>query len=132
MRFLLSLLLPLTFSAALAHTEVTGITPAEGARVTAPKAVTLTFGEPVNLRFSTFKVVPLPAGADPAKEAAAVLARRDDAALRADTAPRLSGQAARVTLPLRTDLKPGTYLTVWRLLSADGHPVSGHAVFHVR
>ncbi|WP_034384162.1 copper resistance CopC family protein [Deinococcus sp. YIM 77859] len=132
MRALLALLTALTLGTALAHTEVTGLFPAHGAHVSAPKAVTLTFGEPVNLRFSVFKVVPLPAGADPAKEAAAVLARRDDAALRVDTAPRLSGMATRVTLPLRAGLKPGAYLTVWRLLSADGHLVSGHAVFYVR
>ncbi|EYB67672.1 copper resistance protein CopC [Deinococcus phoenicis] len=132
MRFLLSLLAALTLASALAHTEVTGITPAAGARVVAPKTVTLTFGEPVNLRFSTFKVVPLPAGADAAQTAAAALARKDDAKLRADTAPVLTGMAARVTLPLHSGLKPGTYLILWRLLSEDGHPVTGHSTFQVR
>lgn len=124
MRVLLPLLAALTLGTALAHTAVTSVTPAAN-------AVTLTLSEPVNLRFSTFKVVPLPAGADAGKTAAAALARRDDAS-RADTAPALSGTAARVQLPLRAGLRPGSYLVVWRLLSEDGHPVLGHSVFRVR
>ena len=132
MRPFLSLLAALSLGTALAHTEVTLQSPASGRAVTAPKAATLTFSEPVELRFSTFKVVPLPRGADPARTAATVLARKDDAALRADTAPRLSGMAARLSLPLRAGLKPGPYLVAWRVLSDDGHPVSGHATFTVR
>lgn len=131
MRFLLPLLAALTLGSALAHTEVTSVVPAANARVTAPKVVTLTFDEPINLRFSTFKVVPLPAGADAEKTAAAALARKDDAALRADTAPKLTGMAALVRLPLHAGLKPGAYLIVWHILSDDGHPVSGHSVFRV-
>lgn len=132
MRLLLSLLAALTLGTALAHTGVTSVTPAAKARVAAPQAVTLTFSEPINLRFSTFKVVPLPAGADAAKAAATALAAKNDAATRADTAPTLTGLAARVRLPLRAGLKAGSYLIVWRLLSEDGHPVSGHSLFHVR
>ncbi|WP_216317670.1 copper resistance CopC family protein [Deinococcus aestuarii] len=132
MRFLLPLFAALTLGSALAHTEVTSVTPAANARVAAPKTVTLTFSEPIHLRFSTLKVVPLPTGADPTQTAAAALTRRDDAPSRADTAPALNGMAARVTLPLRPGLKPGAYLIAWRLLSEDGHPVSGHSVFHVR
>lgn len=131
MRLLPTLLL-LALGAAQAHTEVTGTTPAANARVRAPDRVVLNFSEPINLRFSTFKVLPLPAGADAAGAAAAALARKTGAAPRADTASPLSGLAARVTLPLRPDLRPGAYLIVWRLLSDDGHPVSGHSVFHVR
>lgn len=132
MRFLLALLAALSLGAAFAHTQVTAVTPRANARVTAPKTVTLTFDEPINLRFATFKVVPLPAGADVEQTAAAALARRDDAALRADTAPALSGMAARVQLPLHAGLKPGAYLIVWRVVSDDGHPVSGHSVFWVQ
>ncbi|MEW6423075.1 MAG: copper resistance protein CopC [Deinococcota bacterium] len=75
------MLAALSLGSALAHTQVTSVTPSANARVTAPKTVTLTFDEPISLRFSTFKVVPLPAGADAAKTAMAALARRDDAAL---------------------------------------------------
>lgn len=127
-----ALLLALTLGSALAHTGVTGITPPANATVPAPQAVTLTFSEPIDLHFSTFKVLALPAGADAAQTASAALARRGDAATRADTAPPLSGTAARVRLPLRPGLKPGAYLIAWRLLSEDGHPVSGHSVFWVR
>ncbi|MEF2277595.1 copper resistance CopC family protein [Deinococcus sp. YIM 134068] len=129
---LLPLLLALILGSALAHTEVTSVTPKSGTAVPAPNAVTLTFSEPVDLRFSTLKVVPLPTGEDAAALAGAVLARRDDAPQRADTSPRLTGRAARVQLPLRPGLTPGSYLVVWRLLSEDGHPVRGHSVFRVR
>ncbi|WP_102125428.1 copper resistance CopC family protein [Deinococcus planocerae] len=131
MRPLLSLLAALLLGSALAHTEVTSVTPAANARVPAPKKVTLTFSEPVDLKFSTFKVVPLPAGADADQTAAAALARRNDAS-RADAAPTRGGMAARVEVPLRAGLRPGAYLIVWRLLSEDGHPVGGHSVFRVR
>lgn len=131
MRRILSLLAALSLGTALAHTEVTLQSPAPGKAVPAPQAVSLTFSEPVDLRFSTFRVVPLPRGADAAKAAATALARKD-AAGRADTAPRLSGMAARLSLPLRANLKPGPYLVAWRVLSDDGHPVTGHATFTVR
>ncbi|GAA5512174.1 protein YobA [Deinococcus carri] len=132
MRILLSLLTALTLGTALAHTEVTSVTPGANARVSAPTRVVLTFGEPLNLRFATLKVLPLPPGMEAAQAAAQALASRDDGERRVDTAPILSGQAARVVLPLRTPLRPGRYLIAWRILSEDGHPVSGHSVFQVR
>lgn len=106
--------------------------PAPGHTVAAPKTVVLRFSEPTELRFSTFKVVPLPTGTTPDRAAADALARKDDGAVRADTAPRLSGVAARLGLPLRPHLKPGAYLVAWRVLSDDGHPVTGHTTFTVR
>lgn len=132
MRIFLFVLTALTLGRARAHTGVTLEHPVPGQRVTAPNSVTLTFSEPVDLRFSTFKVVPLPRGADAKKTAAAVLARKKDGENRADTAPRLTGRVARLSLPLRPRLKPGAYLVVWRVLPEDGHPAVGHATFVVR
>lgn len=113
-------------SAAQAHTEPTTITPAKDAT-----AVTLTFSEPINLRFSTFQVLRVPTGKTPAD--AAKLALR----LKAD-APELAnlnatgGMVARLTLPLKARLPAGPYVIAWRLLSDDGHPVTGHSSFALK
>ncbi|ACO48072.1 copper resistance protein CopC [Deinococcus deserti] len=135
-RFSLLALL-LAMPGASAHTAVTSVTPAANTTVAAPGAVRISFSEPVNLRFSTFKVYPLKATGTTLTQAAkrlapVALAARDDASVRADTAPILTGRAARVTLPLKPNLPAGPYLIVWRVLSEDGHPVTGHHHFHVK
>ncbi|MCP2014693.1 methionine-rich copper-binding protein CopC [Deinococcus sp. HSC-46F16] len=40
--------------------------------------------------------------------------------------------AARLTLTLKPGLKPGDYVMAWRLLSEDGHPVSGQRVIELK
>jgi copper resistance protein C len=119
-------------STAAAHTEVTHMVPAAGSAVTAPNTVTLDLSEPVSLRFSTFKVYALPAGTNPAALAKVKLDLKNDTAARADTFAGASGLAARVTVPLKSNLKPGAYVVMWHLLSDDGHPVSGQSVFRVK
>ena len=126
-------------TAASAHTAVTSISPAAFASVSAPKAVELSFSEPVDLHFCTFKVYPLKsvgnqaalnrAAADLSKSA---LSAKNDEAERADLAPKLSGMAAKLTLPLKPKLPHGAYAVFWRLLSEDGHVVSGQSVFNVK
>ncbi|RTR28702.1 copper resistance CopC family protein [Deinococcus radiophilus] len=133
---LLALLTGLALPAATAHTAVTSISPAAGSTVNAPREVTLRFSESVNLRYSIFKVYPLPAGQSGQRAAATltrrVIALRGDEAQRADTyRPRL-GHGQGVAVPLKSSLKPGAYVLMWRLMSADGHPVTGQTVFHVR
>lgn len=59
----------LALSAALAHPEVTAMTPAADTSVTVP-AVMLTLSKPVNLRFSTFRVMAIPADKTAAQAAA--------------------------------------------------------------
>ncbi len=137
-RHLLAALLALSASAS-AHTAVTGLTPAAFATVSAPKAVQLTFSEPIDLHFATFKVYPFPETGDQLalNRAAADLTKarisvKNDEAVRADTAPKLSGMAARLGLPLKTGLKSGNYAVIWRILSDDGHVVTGQSVFSVR
>ena len=39
---------------------------------------------------------------------------------------------AQLRIPLRPGLKDGTYVVAWKLLSEDGHPVTGHSVFTVK
>lgn len=133
---LAALLLSATASA---HTAVTAVTPAAFATVSAPRAVQLSFSEPIDLHFATVKVYPLKVTGDhPALNRAAetllktALGAKDDAAQRADTAPKLSGMGAKLSLPLKPGLKPGNYAVLWRILSDDGHVVTGQSVFSVK
>ncbi|WP_019954976.1 copper resistance CopC/CopD family protein [Yoonia vestfoldensis] len=103
---LLVLFMPLQ---ALAHAQLRGAGPADGAVLDAmPGNVTLTFNEPVApLVLRLF-------GPDGA-------------------ATDLVGTAenAVVTAALRGVLVEGTYLLSWRVVSADGHPVGGTLTFHI-
>ena len=121
---------------ALAHTQITSMEPAAGSTASAPKQVILRFNEPVNLRYSIFKVYPMPAG-QTGNRAANSLARqvirqRGDEAARADLYQPKNSHSAGVSLPLKAGLNSGEYVVMWQLLSADGHPVSGQATFKVR
>lgn len=135
-RLALALLAALSLPLAAAHTAVTDLQPAAGSVVKAPSSVTLRFSESVNLRYSIFKVYPLPAGQSGQRAAAEltrrVIALRGDEAARADGYRPRSGHSQGVTVPLKPGLKPGQYVVMWRLMSADGHPVTGQSVFTVR
>lgn len=139
MRALALALLLLAPAPALAHASLQAARPAEGATAVAPTEVLLRFSEGVQLRFSTFKVYPLPRGESPAadRRAAAalrerVIALRGDAARRADTgAEHFRGQTNEVRVALRENLPPGAYALMWRVLSEDGHAVQGQLVFYV-
>ncbi len=132
MKNILPLLAALTLSAASAHTAVSGVTPALNATVTAPKSVTLVFSEPVELRFSTFRVMAVPAGVTVAEAARRALAEKADSAALANVPVKLSGAAARLALTLKPNLKSGQYVIAWKLLSEDGHPVSGQSTFRIK
>lgn len=101
-----------TALAASAHAALTSMTPAAGSTVTVPPpAVVLRFSEPVS---SSFAAVTVTDGAG-----ASVVAGR----------PTVNGST--VTQPLR-QLGSGTYSVTFRVVSADGHPVSDTAAFTVR
>lgn len=101
-----------TALAASAHAALTSMTPAAGSTVTVPPpAVVLRFSEPVS---SSFAAVTVTDGAG-----ASVVAGR----------PAVNGST--VTQPLR-QLGSGTYSVTFRVVSADGHPVSETAAFTVR
>lgn len=96
----------LTAPIASAHDALIAIAPTDGTEVaTSPAAVTLTFNGPVSTQFSEV-----------------VVTGPDGAAWQLD-ASTVSG--AIVTQPLAADGPAGTYEVAWRVVSADGHPISG-------
>jgi copper resistance protein C len=96
-------------TAAQAHNILVGTSPAAGsiAKVV-PAAVTLTFNEPA-LAIGTEIIVTGPAGQE--QSGAAVLVNNT------------------VTEHLQPGSPAGTYTVLWRVTSADGHPVSGKFSF---
>lgn len=110
---LLSLLvLPLlTATPALAHAGLIGTDPADGSVVpTAPATVSLTFSEPVSPAGDATRLF------DAAGQQVPVEVAVTDAVL------ALTPGAA---------LADGTYVVAWRVISADGHPISGGFRFSV-
>lgn len=105
-------LLLLFFSAApaSAHTSLTGSTPADGAEVAAPSQVTLTFNEA--LRSARIVVRP---------EKSEVEVQKGSA--------RLDGE--KVVQKIKGTLPAGKYSIGYRVISADGHPVTGVLSFTV-
>lgn len=129
---LLTVLLAATVGTAAAHTEVTVVSPTPTLPVSAPKAVLLRFAEPVNLRFASFRVLPMPSGKTPAEAAKLALALKPNSPQLVNLGPVPGGMASKLSLPLKTNLKAGPYLIAWAVLSDDGHPVSGQSLFRVR
>jgi methionine-rich copper-binding protein CopC len=126
--------------AAAGHAYLRAADPAEDSVVrAAPDSVKLSFTEPVEVRFSTFKVYRLAAdpGWDQRRLNAAggalvsdVLQKRGDEADRADdgvvTAARTS---ASIVLRLKGSLRPGSFVVMYRVLSIDTHTTQGFYVF---
>ncbi|MFF1768490.1 copper resistance CopC/CopD family protein [Streptomyces sp. NPDC058249] len=100
---------------ASAHAALTGTDPQDGSILkSAPRHVTLTFSESVGLLDDSFRVL-----------------TPDDRRVHTG-APGHAGDrssTARVTLP--RGLGTGTFTVVWRVVSADSHPVSGAFTFSI-
>lgn len=95
---------------ASAHTALVTITPAANARLTDPPTqVVMVFNEPVSTTFVTV-VVTNAAGVSVVKGKARV-------------------QGATVTQALSPDLASGAYRIAFRVISDDGHPVTGASTF---
>jgi methionine-rich copper-binding protein CopC len=92
-------------SAASAHAALVRTEPSPGAVPSAPDAVTLTFDEPPRTRFSVVHVL-APDG------------RRADGG-------QLTLDGSTVRQPLAGPRPAGRYTVDWRVVSDDGHPVSG-------
>ncbi|PYE54830.1 copper resistance CopC family protein [Deinococcus yavapaiensis] len=139
MRKILTLLTATLLSFALAHAELEKASPAEGAKIPAPRQVVLSFTEGVQVRFSTFKVYRVGDSGDRLKVnglagqlVTKVLDLKNDAASRADLGlVARTGTHDEVTLRLRSKLQPGAYVVMWKALSDDSHPVTGYYVFDV-
>jgi len=99
--------------AAGAHARLITTEPANDAVLEqSPRFVLLRFDEPIETAFGAIRVYD-------------ARARRVDSG----KVERPSEKQARVALDRR--LARGTYTATWRVVSADGHPVSGAFVFHV-
>ena len=97
-------------TSASAHAELVKITPAPNAQLsTVPKRVVLEFDEPVSTSFATV-VVTTAAGISV-------------------TSGKPVAVGAKVTQALSPHLSAGTYRVAFRVVSADGHPVSGESGF---
>jgi methionine-rich copper-binding protein CopC len=95
---------------AAAHDVLIGTDPADGAVLSAPPAqVKLTFAQQA-LSIGTRMRVTGPSGAVVSSRPVQVI-------------------GSYVTQPLDPGLDPGAYTVVWRVTSADGHPVSGTFAF---
>lgn len=99
-----------TATPAQAHTSLTSSDPAKGATVTSPTRIRLTFAEPV--RFTGVVVVDAHGGHHESGKAQAV----DN----------------HVTQQVAGVLSPGAYTVGWRVVSPDGHPVTGEYKFTVQ
>ena len=113
---LLAALLALLLPAPLAHAHAVLVSsdPVDGATLpSSPARVTLTFDEPVRLIPGAVQVI-------------------STTGTKVDRGVRLLSDNATVELSLPPDLPRGSYTATWRLMSADGHEVSGSVSFGVQ
>src|SRR5262245_56787499 len=102
-------------SPAYAHAQLTGTTPANGARLdAAPAQIVLRFSERVSPVRDGVRLL----------DASGTIRSAEPA--RVD--PTAAGQ---VVLPVPTGLGAGIYTVSWRVVSADSHPIHGAFVFGV-
>jgi copper transport protein len=109
----LAVLFALLFAApAAAHADLVNITPANGAQLDRPPtAVKMTFTESVNLVDGGIRLVDGVGATVPTSD------------------PTVDGRT--VTWLMPADLPKGAYVVTWRVVSSDGHPVTGASSFGV-
>ena len=97
-----------------AHASVVVTSPADNTAVpTSPASATVTFSERVTIGVGGLTV-------------------RNTDGLRVDSGPsRVDSIGTTVSVGLQTALPDGTYVATYRVLSADGHPVSGSFLFGI-
>ncbi|WP_353953212.1 copper resistance CopC family protein [Knoellia sp. S7-12] len=96
-----------------AHSRLLSITPADGASLPAsPAEIVLTFNETINPQFVTVRVTDGEGGDVVGENATA--------------------QGAKVTLAVGEPIAAGTYSVVYRVVSADSHPISGSTSFTIK
>ncbi|MFE7185657.1 copper resistance CopC/CopD family protein [Streptomyces erythrochromogenes] len=100
---------------AFAHAGLRGSDPAEGSVLaTAPKQVTLTFTESVGFSDDSLRVL------SPENER-----------VNPGPAQHADGKDNTARVELSDELAQGTYTVAWRVVSADGHPISGAFIFSI-
>jgi copper transport protein len=109
----LAVLLSLLFATpAAAHAELLSTTPANGDQLTRPPSeIQMTFSESVNLVDDGIRLVGHVGATVPTPE------------------PTVDAQT--VTWPMPADLPEGPYIVTWRVVSSDGHPISGAFSFGI-
>jgi copper transport protein len=109
----LAVLFSLLFaSPASAHAELVNTTPANGEQLTSPPTeIRMTFTESVNLLDGGMRLI-------------------DDVGTTVLT-PDPTVDTRTVTWPMPSDLPEGPYVVTWRVVSSDGHPISGAFSFGV-
>ncbi len=145
MKKTLSLLFAATFALigiALAHSKVKKSNPIDGEIIKVmPKSISLEFDEKLVTQFSTFKVYKLTTKSKDSekleKEAEALAAKmtmvKNDANARADTGFKgMADETTKISVNLKSGLKPGVYVVMWRLLGTDTHTVSGNLWFQYK
>ncbi|MFF3432257.1 copper resistance CopC/CopD family protein [Streptomyces sp. NPDC002602] len=100
---------------ASAHAALSGADPADGAVLkAAPKQVTLTFTESVSLSDDAVRVL-----------------SPDNERVNPRPPQPVDGKGNTARVELSGKLIEGTYTVAWRVVSADGHPISGAFVFSI-
>jgi copper resistance protein C len=127
---------------ALAHSNLTRSAPADAQTVAVlPKTVVLEFSEPLEVKFSSFKIYKLGTNATDAKAAREdadalvekALEKKGDEAARADDGLATSvPTAARLEVKLKPNLTPGWYVVMWKVLSVDTHTSDDSIVFRYK
>ena len=139
-RTLLCALALAALGGALAHAYLESSSPAGLSTVTAPlEKLELTFSEPIEISFSTFKLYPLALEPHWGVRELALAARelmrerldaRNDAG-DVEITVQADGRTTRhVTLELTEALPAGSYVVMWRVLSIDTHTTQDFLVFH--
>ncbi|MFC7487931.1 copper resistance CopC family protein [Knoellia sp. CPCC 206453] len=97
---------------ASAHSRLLSISPADGAALPAsPTEVVLTFNEPIDPQFVTVRITDSEGGNVVGQDATA--------------------EGAKVTLPISDPIAAGNYSVLYRVVSADSHPISGSTKFTI-
>ncbi|WP_405705907.1 copper resistance protein CopC [Streptomyces xanthophaeus] len=100
---------------AFAHAGLSSADPVDGSVLaTAPQQVTLTFTESVSFSEDSLRVL-----------------SPDNERANPRPAQHVDGKGNTARVELSGELPEGTYTVAWRVVSADGHPISGAFVFSI-
>jgi copper resistance protein C len=127
---------------AFAHSQVKKSNPKDGEIIKVmPKAIKLEFNEGVVSSLSTFKVYKMITKSKDSEKleaeaqalASKLTMKKGDANARSDTGFKGDAdETTKFTVNLKTGLKPGVYVVMWRLLGTDTHTVSGNIWFQFK
>ena len=111
--FVIASAVALGASPALAHARLLSATPGDGATVTAPRQVSLTFSERFAAPFSSVEV-------------------EDGRGRPVPVTKAVSQDGKTLGGSFTAPLAAGTYRVTWAIAAADGHRMTGHYSFTVR